>query len=557
MMLVSKYDEFVRNSDYSAGRSNEDRVNIAIYGLAAEVGSVVSAIKKRLLSEDSAENWDEPNDEIIEEMGDVIWYCFALAQAANPGRPFNILAFDIANLKREISATDDRAEKICRILDKSKRAAFLQAAERFPQNATDLSFNDYQKAAFLTARTADRTLVEVCLALFWQLGAELFRHNLPQVERDLNKSVVDRPINRTLAEIAWHLAAIASCFKLDLGHVAEKNIEKVSYRRNRNNRTPLHDRGRPKEEQLPRKFEVAFVTIRKGLARMYLNGKQLGDDLTDNAYDNDGYRYHDVMHLVNAAKLGWSPVLRSMLGRKRKSNRRLDEIEDGARARIVEEAVIKAIHSEGIRLARMTADTKTSNQMKLFPVRTDISSRFLNIIRSFVADLEASKNRHWEWEDAIIVGHQIFYSLRQEGQGTITVDLDKRLIEFRPEVCVELRGPTAGLGTSCLQIDQRNVSWHDTELTDNEMSATTNTSIDRATAVCRKRAIMDALEIQTSKRKDYRNLVVTEIGDGRISVRSRGVSQTAMWNKGIIAFRTSHTVIGSAVHCTAIAIAAD
>jgi NTP pyrophosphatase (non-canonical NTP hydrolase) len=556
-MLVSNYNEFVKSSDYSVDRSRDDRVNIAIYGLAAEVGSVVSAIKKRLLSQDSADSWDKPNDEITEELGDVIWYCFALAQAANPDRPFNILAYDIANLKREIGATDERAEKIRRALDKSKRDAFLKVAEKFPQNAAKLSFNDYQKAAFLTARTADRTLVEVCLAVLWQLGAELLRHNLPQIERDINKSVVDRPINKTLAEIAWHLAAIASCFKLELGEVAQKNIEKVSYRQNRNNQTPLHDRGRPKEEQIPRKFEIAFVTVRKGLARMYLNGKQLGNDLTDNAYDNDGYRYHDVMHLVNAAKLGWSPVLRSMLGRKRKSNRRLDEIEDGARAQIVEEAVIKAIHSEGIRLARMTANTKTSNQMRLFPVPTDISSRFLNIIRSFVADLEASKNRHWEWEDAIIEGHQIFYDLRQEGQGTITVNLDERLIQFRPEVCVDLRGPTAGLGTSCLGIHDRNRSWHDGELTEAEMAATIGNAFDMARATAQKRAIMAALGIDNPRSKDYLGLEVTEIGNGRVSVRSRGASQTAMWSRGIIGFRTSHTVIGSAVHCTAIAIAAD
>jgi hypothetical protein len=290
---------------------------------------------------------------------------------------------------------------------------------------------------------------------------------------------------------------------------------------------------------------------------MYLNGKQLGDDLTDNAYDNDGYRYHDVMHLVNAAKLGWSPVLRSMLGRKRKSNKRLDEIEDGARARIVEEAVIKAIHAEGIRLARMTADTKTSNKMKLFPVRTDISSRFLNIIRSFVADLEPSKNRHWEWEDAIIEGHQIFYNLRQEGQGTITVNLDERLIQFRPEVWVDLRGPTAGLGTSCLDIDDRKLSGHGSKLTEAEMAATSGNSFDVARATAQKSAIMAALGIDKPKPTDYLGLEVTEIGSGRVSVRSRGTSQAAMWSRGIIGFRTSHTVIGSAIHCTAIAIAAD
>ena len=63
----------------------------------------------------------------------------------------------------------------------------------------------------------------------------------------------------------------------------------------------------------------------------------LGDDLTDNSYREDGYRFHDVMHLANVACLHWSPVLHALMKRKRKSNRRTDEVEDGARAMIFEE----------------------------------------------------------------------------------------------------------------------------------------------------------------------------------------------------------------------------
>jgi hypothetical protein len=51
---------------------------------------------------------------------------------------------------------------------------------------------------------------------------------------------------------------------------------------------------------------------------MYWSGHRLGDDLTDNARDDDGYRFHDVMHLANVANLGWSPVLRKMMGRRRR-----------------------------------------------------------------------------------------------------------------------------------------------------------------------------------------------------------------------------------------------
>lgn len=31
--------------------------------------------------------------------------------------------------------------------------------------------------------------------------------------------------------------------------------------------------------------------------RAHVNGEQVGDDLTDNADDPDGYRFHDVFHL--------------------------------------------------------------------------------------------------------------------------------------------------------------------------------------------------------------------------------------------------------------------
>src|SRR5690606_39045194 len=69
------------------------------------------------------------------------------------------------------------------------------------------------------------------------------------------------------------------------------------------------------------------------------NGQVIGDDLTDNAYDDDGYRFHDVFHLAYAAKLGWSPVTRKILKCKRRSMSQVDEVEDGGRATVIEEAI--------------------------------------------------------------------------------------------------------------------------------------------------------------------------------------------------------------------------
>ena len=44
-MLVSAFDTFVRGSDQSVGKPEETRRDIATYGLAGEIGSVISAIK--------------------------------------------------------------------------------------------------------------------------------------------------------------------------------------------------------------------------------------------------------------------------------------------------------------------------------------------------------------------------------------------------------------------------------------------------------------------------------------------------------------------------------
>ena len=46
--------------------------------------------------------------------------------------------------------------------------------------------------------------------------------------------------------------------------------------------------------------------------KIHPNGPLLGDPVTDNTHDDDGYRFHDVMHLANMAVLGWSPVMRSL-----------------------------------------------------------------------------------------------------------------------------------------------------------------------------------------------------------------------------------------------------
>lgn len=548
-MLISDFDAFVQASDQSVGRSEQDRMDIAIYGIASEIGSVIAAVKKRLLAEGGEEIWNEPNEEIVEELGDVIWYCFSLARLVNQQKPLNIFAHDVANLRVEIGGHGERASRIRSVLDPANQAKFLQAAENFPKKTKGMTFEDYQRIAFLTARTADRTLMEVCLALLWQLSAQLFRLKLPQIELDLNKALADRDTNDLLGEIAWHIAALASIYGLEMSTIAEKNREKVSYRLDRSNPTPLHDQNDLETQKFPTKFDIAFVSVGKGRSQMYMGDKQLGDELTDNSYDDDGYRFHDVMHIANVAKLGWSPVLRKLMGRKRKQNAQTDEVEDGARAQIVEEAVVKIIHSEGERLAVLSRREIAGQPQKLFSKSSDITFRFLKLIRNFVVDLEVSENRYWEWEEAITTGYEIFYKLRCEGQGTVSVDLDARSIEFHPDVFLNVIGRVAGLGSAHLDSGLDNGG---------EADPGSKSSMDSNRIRIQKIAILDSLGIHTPKAGDLAALFVKEEPEKGVAVKCADHIQALMWARKVVGFRTTVTrSSGGGLYCTAIAVATD
>ena len=527
-----EYAEFVRDTD------QDKDIDVALYGIAGELGSVVSAVKRRLIAKDETK-WDEPNEEIIEELGDLMWYCFAFANchcSENGFSSLNVLAHDIANLEEEIDSDNERAQRIGEVLDPANRAAFLARAAEIPSGETNMQFDDYQEVAFLTARTKGRTLGVVCLAVLSQLCAELFRIKLPGVELSLNQNVADRPVEDVLGEMAWHIAAIASLYDLKLNEIAETNKKKASRRFVRGAPTALYDENDKlsESEKFPRSFEVCFVSASRGRLQMYFGGKRLGAPLTDNAADDDGYRYHDILHLAFVAKLGWSPVLRKLMGRKRKSDPQLDEFEDGQRAYIMEEAVINAIHAEGERQAKLRPSDESSGPTRLFANRDEISFDFLRLVENFVRGNEVIDSHYWEWVDAIYEGCQIFCQLREKGQGTISLDLEMRSIQFRPTVYIGLDGHVATQGSA-------------------ENDASSDEVLPRQTLI--GRAILNALRIDDPSKRDFADIRIDETGEAGLAVKAGGRVQEAMWEQGVVEFRIAFAEMADQrVSCTAIGI---
>lgn len=173
-------------------------------------------------------------------------------------------------------------------------------------------------------------------------------------------------------------------------------------------------------EQIPRQFTVTFKELgigNRGEVRVLLNDRQLGDIINDNAHTNDFYRYHDIFHYSFATLLGWSPCARAMMKRKRKSDNVLDEIEDGARAAITEEALSMIIFNEAKR--------------KNFYLNIDkVSKTTLRIIKEMTENFEVNVRTSKEWEQAILKAYEIFRLLIANKGGVVKFDAYSKKVNF-------------------------------------------------------------------------------------------------------------------------------
>ncbi|WP_045739014.1 hypothetical protein [Xanthomonas sp. MUS 060] len=221
-------------------------------------------------------------------------------------------------------------------------------------------------------------------------------------------------------------AITCACFDLRTEDIARGNLEKISSRWPGDE--PVYpdffdsDERFPDYEQFPRKFDIEFIS-RDGYVVQRLNGVFIGDRLTDNSNEKDHYRFHDVFHLAYIAYLGWSPVTRGLLKRKRKSDPRTDENEDGARAMIIEEGIANWIFNHAKRF-----DFYKNVQIG----KLDYS--LLKQIQNMVEGYEVARCKLWQWELAILKGLEVFGLLRQHGGGTVTIDMNQHTITFSPLV---------------------------------------------------------------------------------------------------------------------------
>jgi hypothetical protein len=154
------------------------------------------------------------------------------------------------------------------------------------------------------------------------------------------------------------------------------------------------------------------------------NNTLVGDPLTDNSYGDNGYRFHDVLHLAFAALLGWSPVWRKLLRKAGLITNRTEppgiaDAQDGGRAQVIDEAIVAAAYVYASRHSFLEGAEV-------------VDWKLLNHIKQMTADLEVSDRTTREWNDAILRGFEMWRQLRTHNGGIIRGNLLEGTIQFIP-----------------------------------------------------------------------------------------------------------------------------
>jgi|SRR5579863_9461270 len=291
-----------------------------------------------------------------------------------------------------------------------------------------MTFDEYQMKAKETDQvpgSGDEQKIVPLLGLAGEAGQLLSEYKKFLRDGDAHRLFKER-VAEELGDLLWYISTVATKFDLHLEDIAVGNIKKTHARWGHDRSATLElfqflDDSYPPAERLPRHFEVQISeTIENGSVKMraFTDGKQVGDALTDNAYSSDGYRFHDIFHFGFAAGLCWSPVTRKTLGRKRKSNPKTDEVEDGGRATAIEEGLSAIIFDY-------------AKQHQFLKGITTLDYDLLKLIKSNTQSLEVGRRTEGDWERTIINMYEVWREVTRSKGGTVIVDLDNRRLSYK------------------------------------------------------------------------------------------------------------------------------
>lgn len=311
---------------------------------------------------------------------------------------------------------------------------------------SDLTFREYQREAARTDQAPGddlKSMMVPLLGLAGEAGSLLSEYKKWLREGDRYTPFTDQ-VAEEIGDLLWYLANIAGKAGLDLQEIAEENLAKLHDRWATADQQPTtlfvagrYDDHFPDGERLPILMQVEFRerTI-DGITKLVItcDGKPFGNPLTDNSHVDDGYRYHDVFHVACAILLGWSPIVRKILHVKRKSVPQIDEVEDGARAAAIEEAI--SAFTFGV-----------ARDYSFFDGSESVEFGILRTIRVMTRTLEIRDRSLRDWDDVILQTYRIWKLLVENRGGIVVGDARRKSLKYEmilpASPSIELTPPVA------------------------------------------------------------------------------------------------------------------
>ena len=331
-----------------------DNLHPVLLGLFGEVGSVMAVAKKQ---QREGEAYPEHQRAAKEEFGDVLWYFVTLCRR---------LGIDVDTV--------------------------------FPNAGRGIA------AAAPNCSSEDQTLLNLGKAAAALLDVDCFdegTHGLLQAFANNYMDALQSRGIRLSAVVAMNTAKVC-------GRFVDPDPSQL----------PTFDEEFCDEERLPLQFEIRIVQRKSGRSYMQWNGVFIGDPLSDNSTEPDGYRFHDVFHLAHAAVLHWSPTFRALIKQKRKSAPVVDRTEDSGRAIVIEEGLSAWIFAQ-------------AKQLDFFRGQDGLSFDMLKTVQQFVSGYEVEQCPLKLWERAILQGYEVFRQVLHNEGGTIVGDRRARSIIYR------------------------------------------------------------------------------------------------------------------------------
>ena len=351
----------------------QEDLHAVLLGLFGEVGSVMATAKK---FHREREVYVGYTNAVVEELGDTLWYFVALCRRLEYGIDdiFSRVVSD-QRYRGMVAASD--------VVD-GPLSSISSVHEVLPLDELLLRLGDSAAALLSIAGPGEQS----------------------------------EPLLIAFADI--YIQAVQTA-RVPFAQIVRTNINKAQGRflEPEFARLPTFDSAFPEEERLPEKFEIKFTQRRSGQCYLQWNGVFIGDPLTDNSLDADGYRFHDVFHFAHGAILHWSPTFRALIKQKRKSDPEYDEAQDGGRAIVVEEGLTAWIFS-------------CAKNLNFFEGQSSLSFDLLKTVHQFVRGYEVESCPLRLWERAILEGYNVFRQLHANNGGIVVGDRAARRITYVP-----------------------------------------------------------------------------------------------------------------------------